>query len=135
MLKTRLSRTRSFRTGLIRSIALAGIAIGCSLVLAADPEVVQLWAADQAQAGEVGGVTIDNYSFTPATLTIPVGTTVTWTNRDSEVHTVVADDTAPSFKSAGLDTDDSFSFTFNKAGTYSYHCSLHPHMAGRIIVQ
>jgi len=80
-------------------------------------------------------VTIDNYSFSPGALTIPAGTTVTWTNRDSEVHTVVADDNAPSFKSAGLDTDDSFSFTFNKTGTYAYHCSLHPHMTGTITVQ
>ena len=80
-------------------------------------------------------MTIDNYSFTPSTLTIAIGTTVTWTNRDSEVHTVVADDSAPSFRSAGLDTDDSFSFTFSQAGAYSYHCSLHPHMTGKIIVQ
>jgi plastocyanin len=50
------------------------------------------------------------------------------------VHTVVADDSPPTFKSTGLDTDDSFSFTFSKAGTYSYHCSVHPHMTGKIVV-
>ena len=80
-------------------------------------------------------MTIDSYSFAPGSLTVPVGTTVTWTNRDSEVHTVVADDAAPGLRSAGLDTDDSFSFTFAKAGTYAYHCSLHPHMTGKIVVQ
>jgi plastocyanin len=64
-----------------------------------------------------------------------MGTTVTWTNRDFDVHTVTADDTPPTFKSAGLDTNDTFSFTFNKAGTYAYHCSLHSHMTGKIFVQ
>ena len=121
--------------GRARSMALAVIAIGCSLALFAGPEGVRPWATVSAEAGEARGVTIDNYSFTPSTLTIRAGTTVTWTNRDSEVHTVVADDAAAGFKSAGLDTDDSFSFTFDKVGSYSYHCSLHPHMTGKIIVQ
>ena len=84
---------------------------------------------------EESKVTIDNFTFSPGTLTVPLGTTVTWTNRDNDVHTVTADDTPPTFESAGLDTDDTFSFTFNKAGTYPYHCSLHPHMTGKIVVQ
>ena len=135
MLQRRLSRTHQDRTGVTRSIAPAVIALCCSLVLLADPGGVQPWATAVAQAGEAQDVAIHNYSFTPSTLTVPVGTTVTWTNRDFDVHTVTADDTRQTFKSAGLDTDDSFSFTFNKAGTYSYHCSLHPHMTGKIIVQ
>ena len=88
-----------------------------------------------ADAAEIPTVLIDNFQFSPKTLTIPVGGSVTWINRDSDVHTVTADDTPPTFKSAGLDTDDKFSFIFNKAGTYSYHCSLHPHMTGKIIVR
>jgi plastocyanin len=89
-----------------------------------------------AAAAEIPGVTIDNYQFAPATLTIAVGSSVTWTNHDSDIHSVAADDGDPvMFKSAGLDTDDKFTFTFAKAGTYLYHCTLHPHMTGKIVVQ
>ncbi len=78
-------------------------------------------------------VKIDNFSFGPATLTVPVGTSVTWTNRDDIPHTVVSSDGV--FKSKALDTDEKFSFTFSKAGTYSYFCSIHPKMTGKVIVQ
>lgn len=78
-------------------------------------------------------VKIDNFNFTPATLTVPVGTTVTWTNRDDIPHTVVSDD--KSIKSKTLDTDEKFTFTFSKPGTYSYFCSIHPKMKGTIVVQ
>jgi len=89
-----------------------------------------------AEAAEANAVTIDNYQFAPATLAIPAGTTVTWVNQDSDIHSVAADDGDPMmFKSAGLDTDDKFTFTFAKAGTYLYHCTLHPHMTGKIVVQ
>ena len=135
MLQERLSRTRQYRSGRARPIALGVIALCCGLAFRVDPGGLQLWATGVAQASEARDVTIDNYTFSPGTLTVPLGTTVTWTNRDFEVHTVTADDTPPTFKSAGLDTDDTFSFTFNKAGTYSYHCSLHPHMTGKIVVQ
>lgn len=135
MLQERLSRTRQYRSGRARPIALGVIALCCGLAFRVDPGGLQLWATGVAQASEARDVTIDNYAFSPGTLAVPLGTTVTWTNRDHDVHTVTADDTAPTFKSAGLDTGDSFSFTFNKAGTYSYHCSLHPHMTGKIVVQ
>jgi len=62
-----------------------------------------------------------------------VGTTVTWTNRDDIPHTVVADD--KSFKSKVLDTDEKFSYTFTKAGSYPYFCSIHPKMTGKVVVQ
>ena len=87
-------------------------------------------AAQQASATEVK---IDNFSFGPPTITVAVGTTVTWVNRDDIPHTVVSDDKV--FKSKPLDTDDKFSFTFTKAGTYGYFCSLHPKMTGKVIVQ
>jgi plastocyanin len=80
-------------------------------------------------------VKIDNFSFGPVTLTAPVGTTVTWTNRDDIPHTVVSTDDPKTFKSKVLDTDEKFSFTFNKAGTYPYFCSIHPKMTGKVIVQ
>ncbi len=135
MLQECLSRPRQYRSGRARPIALGVIALCCGLAFRVDPGGLQFWVTGVAQASEARDVTIDNYTFSPGTLTVPVGTTVTWTNRDFEVHTVTADDTPPTFKSAGLDTDDSFSFTFSKAGTYSYHCSLHTHMTGKIVVQ
>jgi plastocyanin len=77
-------------------------------------------------------ITIDNFTFAPAELTLKVGTTVTWTNHDDIPHTVVS---AGKFRSKTLDTDDSFSFTFTAAGEYKYFCSLHPHMTGMIKVE
>jgi plastocyanin len=80
-------------------------------------------------------VTIDNFAFAPAILAVPVGTKVTWDNKDEEPHTVTSADGGMMFKSPALDTDDKFSFTFNKAGTYKYFCSIHPHMIGTIVVK
>src|SRR5215470_12426445 len=87
-------------------------------------------ASDQGQAADVK---IDNFSFTPQTLTVAVGTTVTWTNRDDIPHTVVS--TEGVFKSKVRDTDEKFFFTFSKAGTYPYFCSIHPKMTGKVVVQ
>jgi plastocyanin len=78
-------------------------------------------------------INIDNFSFSPATLTISAGTSVTWTNHDDIPHTIVEHDRK--FKSKGLDTDDSFSYTFSEAGTYEYFCGLHPKMVGKIVVE
>jgi plastocyanin len=82
-----------------------------------------------ADAREVG---IDNFSFSPAKLSVPPGTTVRWTNRDDIPHTVVADDR--SFKSAVLDTDGQFSRQFTQPGTFKYFCSIHPRMTGTVVV-
>jgi amicyanin len=78
-------------------------------------------------------VKIDNFTFGPAELTVKAGTTITWTNRDDIPHTVVSAEKA--FKSKALDTDDKFSSTFSTPGTYSYFCSLHPKMTGKVVVQ
>lgn len=86
-----------------------------------------------APAGNVVEVKVDNFSFSPQTITIKPGTTVIWTNRDDIPHTVVSDDKV--FKSKVLDTDDKFSFTFDKAGNFPYFCSIHPKMTGKVIVQ
>jgi plastocyanin len=77
-------------------------------------------------------VSIDNFSFTPKEITVAKGTTVTWVNRDDVPHTVVSGGV---FRSKALDTDESYSFTFTDAGTFSYFCSVHPVMIGRVIVQ
>ena len=78
-------------------------------------------------------VAIDNFAFGPTDLTVAVGTTVTWTNRDDIPHTVVSTDKV--FKSKVLDTDEKFSFTFSTPGTYPYFCSIHPKMTGKVVVQ
>jgi plastocyanin len=77
-------------------------------------------------------VTIDNFTFGPAELTVKVGDTVTWKNHDDIPHTVVS---PGKFRSKAMDTDDGFSFTFTAAGDYKYFCSLHPHMTGMIKVE
>jgi plastocyanin len=79
-------------------------------------------------------VKIDNFSFGPATITIAAGSTVTWTNNDDVPHVVTSDDNKM-FKSKTLDTDDRFSFTFTKPGTYNYYCAIHPKMVAKIVVQ
>ena len=79
-------------------------------------------------------VKIDNFSFGPATITVPAGTTVTWTNSDDVPHVVTSDDNKM-FKSKALDTDDHFSYTFTKPGTYNYHCAIHPKMVAKVVVQ
>jgi plastocyanin len=90
-------------------------------------------APADSQAAAETAVKIDNFSFSPATVTIPAGTTVRWTNRDDIPHTVVSDD--KTFKSKALDTDEQFTYTFTKPGTYSYFCSIHPKMTAKIVVQ
>jgi plastocyanin len=90
----------------------------------------RLKANDQSSAAEVK---IDNFSFGPQSVTVPVGATVTWVNRDDIPHTVVSTDGV--FKSKVRDTDEKFSYTFTKAGTYPYFCSVHPKMTGQVIVQ
>jgi plastocyanin len=78
-------------------------------------------------------VRIANFTFAPATITVRPGTTVTWTNDDDIPHTVTA--TNGGFRSKVLDTGNSYSFTFTKAGEFQYFCSIHPHMTGKVIVK
>ena len=89
-------------------------------------------ANDQPSAAPAG-VKIDNFSFGPQTLTVPVGATVVWTNRDDIPHTAVS--TEGLFKSKVMDTDEKFSYTFTKAGMYPYYCTIHPKMTGKVVVQ
>lgn len=95
--------------------------------------VVGAWPGDsyRAHAAEAA-VEISNFSFSPALLTVPVGTTVTWVNKDDEPHTVVEGDKL--FKSHALDTGDKFSFTFSTPGTFKYFCTIHAHMVGTVVV-
>jgi plastocyanin len=105
-----------------------------AIVAVASPAFVSLALAQPtAPAQSAGHVqTIDIKSFMFMSVTVPAGTTVTWTNRDDIPHTVVAKD--KSWRSAALDTGDSFSRKFDTPGNYDYFCSLHPQMVGRITV-
>ena len=105
------------------------VMIAVPLLLVGSPSVA---ANDQSSAANAE-VKIDNFSFGPQTITVSVGATVTWTNRDDIPHTVVSTDGV--FKSKVRDTDEKFSYTFTKAGTYPYFCSVHPKMTGKIVVQ
>jgi plastocyanin len=104
-----------------------------TLIFAARPANTFAATPDDKPASEVA-VKIDNFSFSPATLTVPAGTTVRWTNHDDIPHTVVSDDKT-TFKSKVMDTDEEFTYTFTKPGTYSYFCSIHPKMTGKVVVQ
>jgi len=94
--------------------------------------LLRVTASVQPSAANVA-VRIDNFVFGPPAITVPVGTTVTWTNSDDTPHTAVSTDGV--FKSKVMDTDEKFSFTFTKAGTYSYYCSVHPKMTGQVVVK
>jgi plastocyanin len=78
---------------------------------------------------------IDNFTFDPAEVTVAVGTKVTWVNRDDVPHTATSTAKPKAFDSKTLDTDQQFSFVFDKAGTYEYYCAVHPKMTGKVIVK
>jgi plastocyanin len=102
--------------------------IGLVLAVAAAP----LAAAPTARAAD-HTVVISYLAFGPSTLTVTAGDTVTWTNADTETHTVTAE--AGAFASGNLDTGATFSFTFTEPGTYPYRCDIHIEMQGSIVVQ
>lgn len=133
-------------------IALAGLMTGLvsfamslgarTLAFAAAPPVLSAPSTAAASASgppsrsedqPATAVKIDNFTFTPSQLTVAAGTTVRWTNQDDVPHTIVADD--KSFKSKALDTDDVFTYTFTKPGTYKYFCGLHPKMTATVVVK
>jgi plastocyanin len=110
------------RMSFVRAAVAAGL-LGCATGITLG---VAFAGADTAV------VKIDNYTFTPKSVTVKAGTTVTWTNQDDETHTVTS--TTKQFKSKALDTDDKFTFAFTTPGIYEYFCSLHPSMTGTIVV-
>jgi len=116
-----------------QNVWIAGVVLPVSIAMlmlfAGSPSVK---ADDQPSAANVA-VKIDNFVFGPQTITVPAGTTVTWTNSDDIPHTAVSTDGV--FKSKVMDTDEKFSYTFTKPGTYSYYCSVHPKMTGQVVVK
>jgi plastocyanin len=95
--------------------------------------MVAAMAAGPVSAETATGVGIENFTFTPAVVTVEAGTTVTWTNRDEELHTVTS--SAGIFRSGGLAHDEQFSQVLARPGRYEYFCALHPHMKATVIVK
>jgi plastocyanin len=95
------------------------------------PDSATAGSAAQAPVSATA-VSIDNFAFAPAAITVKVGTTVTWTNKDQDAHTVTAQDR--SFSSAPLNTGATYQFTFTKPGTYAYLCTIHPFMTATVVV-
>lgn len=122
--------TRNFLT-LLLAVTLA-VSTACTASDAKPQTGPTTSAASPANSG-AQAITIDNFSFSPAVLTVAPGTTVTWTNHDDIPHTVV--ETSHKFRSQALDTNDAFSYTFTEAGTYEYFCGLHPKMVGKVVVK
>jgi plastocyanin len=119
------------RHGLTATSILALIVVSCPFAAAQRTPAVPPGRAVTAAASP--RVQIHDFQFTPATVTVPVGTTVTWTNRDDTLHTVT--EANRRFASPGLDLGGEFSYTFANAGSYTYFCSLHPHMTATVIVK
>jgi plastocyanin len=116
----------SLSFGISRTAWMASPVLAALLLLAAAPQSAAAATSDVA-------VKIGNFTFSPADLIITPGTTVIWINNDDIPHAVV--ETEKVFRSKALDTDDKYSFTFATSGEFSYFCSLHPHMTGKITVK
>jgi amicyanin len=117
-------------SNLARSALLAA-ALGAATAALLAAVVLPGWAQNAAPAS---AVSIDNFTFTPPSLTVKSGTTVTWTNRDDIPHGIASSNNAFA-RSKAMDTDQTYSFTFTTPGTYKYFCYIHPHMVGTIVVQ
>ena len=115
-----------------RTLHISTVAVAVPLALIA-VLLLQPTRARSENKSSPNEVRVDNFSFAPETLTVPVNSTVTWVNKDDVPHVIASNDGL--FKSKGLDTDDKYSYTFTKAGTYPYYCSIHPKMVGKIVVQ
>ena|SRR2546425_12610251 len=115
---------RQYRRTVVRSVR-AACAV-CGLATA-------LLAASHAPASSAANVGIKAFKYAPPMLTVPVGTTVTWTNHDEDPHTVTS--ATGAFTSAGLSNEETFAQTFTRPGTYQYFCALHPHMRATVVVE
>jgi plastocyanin len=116
-------RSRNTSARLCAAALLAFMSVGVGV--AAEPSA--------AAAPQDSSVAIHNFMFSPMSLAVAVGTSVSWKNLDGEPHTIRSiDDT---FRSGALDQNDTFSYTFDKPGTYRYVCSIHPQMVASIVVK
>ena len=105
-------------------------------ILSVIAAVAPATAVDAAKATSTAPsvqVKVDNFTFAPETITVTANSTVTWVNSDDVPHVIASTDGL--FRSKALDTDDKYSFTFSKPGTYAYFCAVHPKMVGKIVVR
>ncbi|MEZ5176061.1 MAG: cupredoxin family copper-binding protein [Acidimicrobiia bacterium] len=119
----RIHRTRTVLATAVFAVSVA--VVGCSSGTDEAPTTTEA----KAEASEV---TIDNFRFDPAEVTVAAGDTVTWTNRQGVSHTTTSAN--GTWDSGSLSTDGSFAFVFDEAGTYDYFCAIHPSMTGSIVV-
>lgn len=126
--------TRFFRRRLKASLlAAVPLALFCAAALVRNGQVAA--AAGAAEPAVKSSITISNYAFHPATLTVKKDTLVMWFNKDADVHTIKSTDGPEAFSSPALDNGNQFGFTFHHAGTYHYICTVHPYMHGVIVVR
>jgi plastocyanin len=116
-------------------LMVVGVISGCSNSSGSSPATATPVPASGGSAAAASGSTVEinNFTFTPATLTVPAGTSVTWKFDDSTQHTVTADDN--SFTSAAIGDGQTYTHTFDTKGTLAYHCSIHPFMKGSVEVK
>ena len=127
-----------WRSAIIGTTALCGLALAGGVSADQPVRAAVLDRSDQrvvatAPVPPEPRIQIAKHKYDRPTLTIPVGTTVTWVNKDEDVHTVVS--TTQAFRSPGLETDEGYSYRFTKPGEYQYFCTLHPLMTGKVIVK
>jgi plastocyanin len=113
--------------------------LSCLLILTGMLAVVSCGKASSATTppsgtpGQSAAVTIENIAYSPANITVSVGTTVTWTNKDPVIHTVTSD--TGLFDSGDISQGNTFNYTFNDKGTFAYHCTIHATMHGTVTVE
>jgi amicyanin len=127
---TATSPSVTFQSGL--TPGMSGPAMPGMSGMQSPPASASATTADSPAPQGGTAVAITDFKFNPATLTVPVGSTITWTNQDEEPHTIAAKD--GSFHSPGMDTHGAYSFTFTTPGSYDYICSIHPFMTGTVVV-
>ena len=117
----------------MKKVYVAGLVLAIPVMAALVALITPPHAKSDQANSRATEIKVDNFTFGPGTLTVPVNSTVTWVNKDDIPHVIASNDGL--FKSKALDTDDKFSYTFTKAGTYPYYCSIHPKMQGKVVVQ
>jgi plastocyanin len=129
----------TFTQKLLKLVVSASVAVlvaaGCTLQPASPDSgpVINDMPGSASIQPAIKDVAIDNFTFTPSTLTVAAGTTVTWVNHDDVPHTVTSNDKV--LASKAMDTDEKFSHLFSSPGTYAYFCAVHKHMTGQVIVK
>ena len=113
----------------------AAVLVGCTQKIGEAPAMKAAAEPADESGGPVQEIVIDNFTFSPATVTIVPGTRVTWVNHDDVPHTATSTSKPKLFDTGTLDTDAKYAHVFTEPGTYNYFCAVHPKMTGQIIVK